>query len=150
MLDTLREFPGLPHRLQWVAEINGARWIDDSKGTNVGATVAALRGMDGPLIVIAGGDGKGQSFLPLADAFRGKVRHAVLIGKDAPQLVEVLRSVCSTERVGSMEKAVVAAAARARAGDTILLSPACSSLDMFRDYAHRGQVFAEAVRGMAS
>lgn len=150
MMRVLREFPGLPHRTQWVADINGIRWIDDSKGTNVGATVAALRGMDGPLIVIAGGDGKGQNFLPLTDAFRGKVRHAVLIGKDAPALGEALRTVCSTERVGSMEKAVVAAAARARSGDTVLLSPACSSLDMFRDYAHRGDVFAGAVRGLAS
>jgi UDP-N-acetylmuramoylalanine--D-glutamate ligase len=146
----LREFPGLAHRTQWVADINGARWIDDSKGTNVGATAAALRGMDGPLIVIVGGDGKGQNFLPLVDAFRGKVRHAVLIGRDASVLERILRGVCSTERAGSMDRAVIAAATRARAGDTVLLSPACSSLDMFRDYAERGEAFAAAVRGMAS
>jgi UDP-N-acetylmuramoylalanine--D-glutamate ligase len=149
-LQTLRTFPGLPHRTQWVADINGVRWIDDSKGTNVGATVAALRGMEGPLIVIAGGDGKGQNFLPLTDAFRNKVRHAVLIGKDAQPLSEALRTVCSTEKVTSMEKAVVAAASRARPGDTVLLSPACSSLDMFRDFRHRGEVFADSVRGLAS
>jgi UDP-N-acetylmuramoylalanine--D-glutamate ligase len=146
MLAELREFPGLPHRMQWIADRRGVRWINDSKGTNVGATLAAVGGMAGPLLVIAGGDGKNQDFAPLADAFRGKVRHAVLLGRDALQVERVVATVCSTERVASMEEAVAAAARAARAGDTVLLSPACASLDMFRDYTHRGDVFAQALR----
>jgi UDP-N-acetylmuramoylalanine--D-glutamate ligase len=145
-LSVLPAFTGLPHRMQWVAERRGVRWIDDSKGTNVGATIAAVSGMTEPLIVIAGGDGKGQDFTPLAPAFRGKVRHVVLIGRDAPVLASVLQSVCTTERAASMPEAVQLAAQRARAGNTVLLSPACASLDMFRDYVQRGEVFATAVR----
>ena len=149
-LNALREFAGLPHRSEWIADVKGVRYIEDSKGTNVGATLAAVNGMQGPLIVIAGGQGKGQDFAPLAGSFRGKVRHVVLLGQDAAQLDSVLREVCSTERVESMQQAVQAAARIAQAGDTVLLSPACASLDMFRDYAHRGAVFAEAVRGLHS
>jgi len=146
MIDALVSFPGLPHRSQWIAEVAGVRYIDDSKGTNVGATIAAVAGMPGPLVMIAGGEGKGQDFTPLGPAFRGKVRHAVLIGKDAPAVAAALAGVCSTETVASMQEAVAAAARIARAGDTVLLSPACASLDMFRDYGHRGDVFAAAVR----
>ncbi|MGD9842925.1 MAG: UDP-N-acetylmuramoyl-L-alanine--D-glutamate ligase [Steroidobacteraceae bacterium] len=145
-LQALRDFPGLPHRAEWVADVQGVRYIEDSKGTNVGATLAAVNGMCGPLIVIAGGQGKGQDFAPLAASFRGKVKHVVLLGQDAAQLDSVLNTVCSTERVSSMEQAVQAAARIAQAGDTVLLSPACASLDMFRDYAHRGAVFAHAVK----
>ncbi len=145
-LQALREFPGLPHRAEWIADVQGVRYIEDSKGTNVGATLAAVNGMQGPLIVIAGGQGKGQDFAPLAAAFRNKVKHVVLLGQDAAQIDAVLKNVCSTERVDSMEQAVKAAADAAQAGDTVLLSPACASLDMFRDYAHRGAVFAAAVR----
>ncbi len=145
-LQVLRRFSGLPHRTQWVADIAGVRWINDSKGTNVGATLAAVGGMDGPLVVIAGGDGKNQDFAPLAAAFRDKVRASVLIGRDASVLAGVLRPVCEVEHASSLEEAVRIAAARARPGDTVLLSPACASLDMFRDYAHRGAVFAAAVR----
>lgn len=145
-IQALREFPGLPHRAQWVAEVKGVRYIEDSKGTNVGATLAAVSGMQGPLIVIAGGQGKGQDFAPLADAFRGKVKHVVLLGQDAAQLDAVLKGNCTTEFVSSMPQAVQAAARVAQAGDTVLLSPACASLDMFRDYAHRGDVFAAAVK----
>lgn len=149
MLAELRDFPGLPHRSQWIAEVGGITWIDDSKGTNVGATLAAVAGMRGPLVLIAGGDGKNQDFAPLAPAFRGKVRHTVLIGRDAPALERVLAGVCATQRCGSMREAVRAAAGAARPGDTVLLSPACSSLDMFRDYAHRGAAFAAHVRELA-
>ena len=106
----------------------------------------AVAGMPGPLVLIAGGEGKGQDFTPLAAAFRGKVRHAVLIGKDAPAVAAALAGVCATETVASMQEAVAAAARIARAGDTVLLSPACASFDMFRDYGHRGDVFAAAVR----
>ena len=150
MLAELRSFTGLAHRSQWVADVNGVTYIDDSKGTNVGATLAAVAGMPGPLLMILGGEGKAQDFTPLGEAFRGKVRHAVLIGRDAAELERALRGVCTVERAVSLEGAVRAAAAVARAGDTVLLSPACASLDMFRDYAHRGAVFAAAVRGLAA
>lgn len=146
----LREFEGLAHRSQFVADIDGVRYIDDSKGTNVGATLAAVAGMPGSLVVIAGGQGKGQDFTPLAAAFRGKVRHAVLIGQDALAIRSVLADVCTTELASDMAAAVQAAARVARAGETVLLSPACASLDMFRDYVHRGEVFAECVRGLRS
>jgi UDP-N-acetylmuramoylalanine--D-glutamate ligase len=148
MLDALESFPGLSHRSEWIADVAGVRYIDDSKGTNVGATIAAVAGMPGPLVMIAGGEGKGQDFTPLAPAFRGKVRHVVLIGKDAPAVAAALAGVCPTEKAGSMPEAVAAAARMARAGDTVLLSPACASLDMFRDYGHRGDVFAAAVHGL--
>jgi UDP-N-acetylmuramoylalanine--D-glutamate ligase len=146
MIEELREFTGLPHRAQWVAEIKGVRYINDSKGTNVGATLAAVSGLAGPLVIIAGGDGKGQDFTPLAAAFRGKVRTAVLLGRDAGLIETALAGICHTVRVESLQDAVRAAARFAMPGDTVLLSPACSSLDMFRDYAHRGNSFASAVR----
>jgi len=145
-LEVLRSFTGLPHRMQWVADRRAVRWIDDSKGTNVGATIAAVSGMTGPLVLIAGGDGKGQDFSPLVAAFRAKVRHVVLIGRDAPLLATTLQGVCTTERATTMPDAVRRAAARSGRGDTVLLSPACASLDMFRDYAQRGDFFANAVR----
>jgi UDP-N-acetylmuramoylalanine--D-glutamate ligase len=145
-LSALERFPGLPHRSEWVADIAGVRYVDDSKGTNVGATLAAVSGMPGPLVMIAGGEGKGQDFAPLAAAFRSKVRHAILIGKDAPSIESVLAGVCPTGRAATMPAAVAAAAAAAHPGDTVLLSPACASLDMFRDYNHRGDEFAAAVR----
>ena len=150
MLEALESFPGLPHRSQWIAEVAGVRYVDDSKGTNVGATIAAVAGMPGPLVLIAGGEGKGQDFTPLAQAFRGKVRHAVLIGKDAATVAAALKDVCTTETAASMPEAVAAAVRAARAGDTVLLSPACASLDMFRDYGHRGDVFAAAVRSLGA
>src|SRR6202035_4170402 len=140
MLDALVSFPGLSHRSEWIADVAGVRYIDDSKGTNVGATMAAGAGMAGPLVIIAGGEGKGQDFTPLAGAFRGKVREAVLIGKDAPAIAAALQGVCRTETVASkeaaaaMDAAVEAAHRIAAAGDTVLLSPACARLDMFRDY----------------
>jgi len=154
MISTLKSFPGLPHRSQWVADVNGVRYVNDSKGTNVGATLAAVAGSLSPLIVIAGGDGKNQNFSPLAAAFARKdggvrkVREVVLIGRDAPLMALALRGVCPLRIAGSMPEAVQIASAAARPGDTVLLSPACSSLDMFRDYAHRGDVFAQAVRDL--
>jgi UDP-N-acetylmuramoylalanine--D-glutamate ligase len=150
MLAELREFGGLPHRAEWVADVQGVRYINDSKGTNVGATLAAVAGFEGPLLIIAGGDGKQQDFSPLRAAFAGKVRHVALIGRDAPDLARVLDGVCSTRLCASLADAVRDCAARARLGETVLLSPACASLDMFRDYAHRGSVFAEAVRELAA
>jgi UDP-N-acetylmuramoylalanine--D-glutamate ligase len=146
MLAELREFTGLAHRTQWVAELRGVTYINDSKGTNVGATLAAVAGMDGPLVLIAGGEGKNQDFTPLAAALRGKARHVVLIGRDAERIGRAIEGVCTQETCASMSAAVAAAARAAVPGDTVLLSPACASLDMFRDYAHRGESFAQAVR----
>jgi len=148
MTGVLQDFRGLPHRAEHVRDRQGVAWIDDSKGTNVGATVAAIAGLDGPLVLIAGGDGKGQDFAPLAPACDGKVRHAVLIGRDARLVGAALAGSCPVSFAGSMEEAVAAAAAVARPGDTVLLSPACASLDMFRDYAERGEAFAAAARGL--
>jgi UDP-N-acetylmuramoylalanine--D-glutamate ligase len=150
MLAELREFAGLPHRSQWVAEVRGVTYINDSKGTNVGATLAAVGGMAGPLVMIAGGDGKNQDFAPLAAAFRGKVRHTVLIGRDAARLAGALSGVSTLETCATLPEAVRAAARAARPGDTVLLSPACASLDMFRDYTQRGAVFAQAVSELAA
>jgi UDP-N-acetylmuramoylalanine--D-glutamate ligase len=150
MLTELASFPGLPHRSQWVADIAGVRYINDSKGTNVGATLAAVQGMSGPLVIIAGGDGKNQDFAPLRAAFRGKVRHVVLIGRDAAAIESALQGIAAAERAASLEDAVRAAARVAQSGDTVLLSPACASLDMFRDYAHRGAVFVQAVKELAA
>jgi UDP-N-acetylmuramoylalanine--D-glutamate ligase len=150
MLAVLREFPGLPHRTEWVADVAGVRYVDDSKGTNVGATLAAVSGFAGPLLLIAGGEGKGQDFRPLAAALRGKVRRAFLIGRDARTLGEALAGSCAIEYCATLETAVAQAAQHAHAGDTVLLSPACASFDMFRDYAHRGELFAAAVRGLGA
>jgi UDP-N-acetylmuramoylalanine--D-glutamate ligase len=150
LLDALAAFPGLPHRAEWIAEHGGVTWINDSKGTNVGAAVAAILGMDGPVVLIAGGDGKGADFRPLADAARGRVRAAVLLGRDAGQLEGALAGVCPTVQVADIEAAVAESARRAEPGDTVLLSPACASTDMYRDYTERGARFAAAARGLAS
>ena len=150
VLDALAAFGGLAHRTQWVADVGGVRYVNDSKGTNVGATIAAVAGLAGPLVLIAGGDGKNQDFTPLRAAFAGKVRHVVLIGRDAPALAAALEGACATESAPDMRAAVAAARAAARPGDTVLLSPACASLDMFRDYTHRGDEFADAVRSLAA
>jgi UDP-N-acetylmuramoylalanine--D-glutamate ligase len=150
MLEELRSFTGLPHRSQWIADVRGVSYIDDSKGTNVGATLAAVAGMPGPLVLIAGGDGKNQDFTPLAAAFRGKVRELVLIGRDAPRIAAALEGVCQITHCATLEEAVQTAARAARSGDTVLLSPACASFDMFRDYRQRGEAFAAAVRRLAA
>lgn len=150
LLDALARFPGLPHRAEWVAERGGVAWINDSKGTNVGAAVAAIGGMEGTIVLVAGGDGKGADFAPLAAAARDKVRVAVLLGRDAPALARVLADVCAIVRVGGIEEAVAEAARVARPGETVLLSPACASTDMYSDYTERGRRFAAAVRGLPS
>jgi UDP-N-acetylmuramoylalanine--D-glutamate ligase len=145
-LDALRKFSGLPHRCQRVTERKGVTFVDDSKGTNVGATLAALNGLLGPLVLIAGGLSKGQDLSALAAGARGKLRAAVLIGTAAAELETVLKPLCETVRAKSMAEAVTRAAALARRGDTVLLSPACASQDMFRDYRERGEQFARAAR----
>ncbi len=143
----LREFRGLPHRTQKVAEIAGVTFFDDSKGTNVGATVAAMSGMDRPAVLIAGGDGKGQDFSPLAPAVKQKARAVVLIGRDAVLIEKALAgSGVTPAHAADMNEAVAAAFAAARPGDAVLLSPACASFDMFRDYVQRAEAFVAAVR----
>lgn len=145
----LRTFRGLPHRLERVAVRRGVPWYDDSKGTNVGATLAALRGLDRRAVLIAGGEGKGQDFSPLAEAVREHAARVLLIGRDAALLVRALApSGVPLERCLSMEAAVARAAECAQAGEAVLLSPACASFDMFRDYRHRGEAFAAAVRAL--
>jgi UDP-N-acetylmuramoylalanine--D-glutamate ligase len=147
----LRSFRGLPHRMQLVADRGEVAWYDDSKGTNVGATVAALRGLDRKAVLILGGEGKGQDFTPLAPVVSEKARHVLLIGKDAAQVGKAIASSgVTTERIGSMEKAVARAAQIAAPGEAVLLSPACASFDMFRDYRQRGEAFAAAVRALGA
>jgi UDP-N-acetylmuramoylalanine--D-glutamate ligase len=137
----LRTFRGLPHRLELVARKGGVDWYDDSKGTNVGATVAALRGLNRRAVLILGGEGKGQDFSPLRAPVEQFARHVLLIGRDAP----LIEKVTGGERCASLEQAVQRAAALARPGEAVLLSPACASFDMFRDYKQRGEVFAAEV-----
>jgi UDP-N-acetylmuramoylalanine--D-glutamate ligase len=145
----LRTFHGLPHRLERVAVRRGVAWYDDSKGTNVGATLAALQGLDRKTILIAGGEGKGQDFSPLAGAVRAHASRVLLIGRDAALIERALApGGVPLERCGSLESAVARAAECAQAGEAVLLSPACASFDMFRDYRHRGEAFAAAVRAL--
>jgi UDP-N-acetylmuramoylalanine--D-glutamate ligase len=147
LLDALREFKGLPHRVEKVAQIRGVTFYDDSKGTNVGATVAALNGMDSKVLLIAGGDGKGQDFSPLNAAVAAHARAVVLIGRDGEKIGAALAGAkVPLLRAASLEEAVNTAYAQAQPGDAVLLSPACASFDMFRNYEHRAQVFVAAVR----
>jgi UDP-N-acetylmuramoylalanine--D-glutamate ligase len=149
LVAALRAFKGLPHRVQQVADINGIPFYDDSKGTNVGATVAALSGMSRPVVLIAGGDGKGQDFTPLAAAVSARAREVVLIGRDADAIAEALaRCGVPLSRARSMQEAVEAAYVASRPGDAVLLSPACASYDMFRNYVHRAEVFVAAVQNL--
>jgi UDP-N-acetylmuramoylalanine--D-glutamate ligase len=150
MIEALKTFPGLEHRMQWVAEREGVTYVNDSKATNVGACLAALSGLSGKAVLIAGGDGKGADFSILRDAAAQHVRAAVLMGKDAQLLQAALSDVVPISRVNTMHEAVSAAARLAQSGDTVLLAPACASLDQYRDYQHRGQVFVDAVRSLSS
>lgn len=145
-LEALRQFEGLPHRFSPVATVAGVAYVDDSKGTNVGATVAALESLSRPAVLIAGGLGKGMDFTPLARAARDRLKAAVLLGESAPALAEALAGICPIARADTMQAAVARAAGLATAGDTVLLSPACASQDMFADYRERGRTFAAAVR----
>ena len=140
-----QDFQGLPHRLKNINKINDICFYDDSKGTNVGATVAALTGMREPVVLIAGGDGKGQDFAPLAAAARGRARAVVLIGRDAPLIAAAISDAVPVLNAADMTQAVAMAFDVAQSGDAVLLSPACASYDMFRNYVHRAEVFAAAV-----
>lgn len=152
LLFGLREYRGEPHRVQSLGLVDGIEYFDDSKGTNVGATVAALHGL-GPqqrIVLILGGLGKGQDFAPLAAPVAQYVRAVVLIGRDAPAIRQALAPTgVALHDAADLPSAVLLARAQAQPGDAVLLSPACASMDMFRDYAHRAQVFTEAVQALA-
>ena len=158
MLHGLREYAGEPHRVQWVATVDEVEAYDDSKGTNVGATVAALEGLGADkapakLVVILGGDGKGQDFSPLAAPLWRHARAVATIGRDAEAIEDVLADAVASglvlQRHDSLEAATAWCFAEARPGDAVLLSPACASLDMFRNYGHRAEVFVGAVQALA-
>ena len=153
MLEAARDFSGLPHRCERVAAINGVDWINDSKGTNVGATLAALRGLAqdrNNIVLIAGGDGKGADFTPLAHAIGRHVKAVILTGKSAQEIAAIVPPGNPVFYATGMDAAVSAAARVARPGDTVLLSPACASTDMFRDFAERGDAFKPSVAGIRS
>jgi UDP-N-acetylmuramoylalanine--D-glutamate ligase len=148
----LRSFRGLPHRTEPVGEVGGVRFFDDSKGTNVGATARALEGFaDGTVHLILGGRGKGTGLgAELLELARRKVRRAYLIGEEAERFQAELEGVVPWHRSERLEVAVAAAAAAARPGETVLLSPACASFDQYRNYHHRGEHFQELVRGLTA
>jgi len=150
MTEALRRFSGLPHRMQPVAELDGVTFYDDSKGTNVGATVAALSGLGKRCVLIAGGEGKAQDFSPLADPVRMHASAVVLIGRDREQIAAALAPAgVQLLRADSLQAAIAMAHAAASPGDGVLLSPACASFDMFRSYVHRGEEFARLARSFA-
>ncbi|MFL6705508.1 MAG: UDP-N-acetylmuramoyl-L-alanine--D-glutamate ligase [Paraburkholderia graminis] len=151
LLHGLREYRGEPHRVELIASIDGIDYVDDSKGTNVGATVAALDGLAQRAVLIAGGDGKGQDFEPLAAPVMRWCRAVMLIGRDAPQIRAALEhtGIARTDHA-TLEEATRAAAALAQPGDAVLLSPACASFDMFKGYAHRAAVFRSTVEEIAA
>ena len=145
---TLLTFKGFGHRLEYIGQVKGIRFYDDSKATNVGAVVKALEGFDRPIILIAGGRDKGGDYLPLKELVQAKVKAMVLIGEARDIIREQLGVLTKTECAGTLEEAVLLAFQQGRSGDVVLLSPACSSFDMFRDYIHRGNVFQQAVRDL--
>lgn len=152
ILEVLKSFAGLTHRTQWIRTIDGVDWINDSKGTNIGATMSAISGiggsMQGKIVLIAGGQGKGADFTELRSSIADYVRSMILIGEDADKLETALAGVVNIIRAPSLEEAVVAAKTQAEPGDVVLLSPACASWDMFKDYNHRGEMFVAAVDGL--
>ena len=152
MLDTLRRFAGLPHRCQWVCELRGVGYYDDSKATNVGAALAAIEGLGadiaGKLVLIAGGDGKGADFSALKAPVAKFCRAVVLLGRDAEQIAEALGDAAPLLRVKTLDEAVQRCAELAQSGDAVLLSPACASLDMFKNFEERGRLFAQAAEGL--
>ena len=148
-LHALAQFKGLPHRCEWVAEIGGVTWINDSKGTNVGATLAALEGLHGPLVWLGGGQGKGQDFTCLRVPLGSKARAVILFGADAARIEKDLAGTVPVQQVPNLDAAVKHARGLARPGDRVLLSPACASLDQFRNYEERGARFRALVEEVA-
>lgn len=149
-VSALRAFNGLPHRCERVSSDDGIVWINDSKGTNVGAALAALESFPGPIVWLGGGRGKSQDFAPLRAPLAQKGRCAFVFGEEAPQLVEILEGTLPVESVPTLEAAVAGARARSRRGDQVLLSPACSSLDQFSNYRERGDRFRSLIHECAT
>ncbi len=148
MLQVLAEFPGLPHRMQHVARISAVDYINDSKATNVAAAIASINSVDGMLVLIAGGDGKGGEFSELSEPLEKKLRAAVLIGKDAVKIADSLDTMMPVCFADDMQEAVRIAARQAESEDTVLLAPACASLDQYDNYMARGDAFCEAVEAL--
>lgn len=152
VIDALAQFSGLSHRTQWIRTIDGIEFVNDSKGTNVGATLSALSGLgpaiQGKIVLIAGGQGKGASFLPLREPLAQYARAVVLVGEDAPLIEQAIQGVVPHCCAVSFEEAVMLAKQQAMSGDMVLLSPACASLDLFRDFNHRGEVFTALVEAL--
>jgi len=145
MCNALRKFQGLEHRMQRIAEIGGVTWVNDSKATNIGACIAALQGYQKKVILIAGGDAKGADMNELTSVIKEKARSVVLIGKDAPLIETALNGCVPTYAANTMAQAVKIAAGLAIAGESVLLSPACASLDQYKNYMDRGEKFKKAV-----
>ena len=150
MLQVLCEFPGLPNRMQFVRRVSAVNYVNDSKATNVAAAIASIRSVDGMLVLIAGGEGKGGEFSALAEPLENKLRAAVLIGRDAEAIEAALDTIMPTYFARDMDDAVRQAAAFAEADDTVLLAPACASFDQFDNYAARGAAFCKAVEALRS
>jgi UDP-N-acetylmuramoylalanine--D-glutamate ligase len=150
MCKALKKFKGLPHRMQKVGEIGGVQWINDSKATNIGACIAALEGYEHKVVLIAGGDAKGADMRDLLPVIKAKTKSVVLIGKDAKLIEHALEDCVPIYFASNMKEAVKIAQSQAIAGDTVLLSPACASLDQYKSYADRGNKFIEAVVGIGA
>ena len=150
-LPAVKSFPGLPHRCQWVADVDGVHWYNDSKGTNVGSAIAAIEGLalgkKAQLIWIAGGEGKDADFSPLTQAVSANVSLAVLFGRDAEKLSQSINGSVKTVQVDTLEQAVDAAREHAASEDIVLMSPACASFDQFKDFVDRGNQFMQLVKG---
>jgi UDP-N-acetylmuramoylalanine--D-glutamate ligase len=153
MIATLKSFKGLRHRCEFVAEIKGVEFYNDSKGTNIGATLAAIKGLSRDpqqLTIILGGEGKGQDFSELVPALKDINASAVLIGRDAPIIAAAIEKIVPITLAASLKEAIEQALSLSKAGDAVLLSPACASFDMFKNYEDRGEQFCQIVRGMQS
>jgi len=150
MLQVLNEFPGLPHRMQFVDTIGGADFVNDSKATNVAAAIASVESVEGFVVLIAGGEGKGGDFDQLARSVHMRLRCAVLIGEDGPDIAKALDGLVPVHSADNMQDAVVCAAGFAESGDTVLLAPACASFDQFENFKARGEAFCQAVQELRS
>jgi UDP-N-acetylmuramoylalanine--D-glutamate ligase len=146
----IRGFAGVEHRLEWVAEMDGVQYFNDSKATNVDATIKSLEAFPGRILLIAGGRDKGGDFSPLRAPAAQRVKHLIVIGEAAGKIRDALSDVVETSRAASLQEAVLSASRKAAPGDIVLLAPACASFDMFQNYEHRGRVFKDAVRGLAA
>ena len=143
----LDAFPGLPHRLEFVRELDGVEWINDSKATNVDSSLVALKALAGRIWLIAGGKGKGAPYAPLVEAAKGKLLGVLTLGDDAPKIAAAF-SGSAVHPCGTLEAAVAKARALAKRGDTVLLSPACASYDQFNNFEHRGDTFKALVKAL--